>query len=209
MASSRATQLSTLERIVHDKFTDDRIGELLDELEPYAASLPYDADDACLVRVARRDWEKARRIPTRPRRRAREGGCRGVPGLGRARARRETSRRSARRSSAMLELTLRKVECFAPYDDPTTSSSTTSRRACAPSTSTRVFAVLQPGLTSLVDEHAADDGDELLRGSFAIDKQDALSREIIAAFGVDWEAFRLDLTVHPFAGPLRLRTTSG
>ena len=63
-APSRAAQLATLEEIVHEYEVDDRSGELFEALEPYAASLPADADDACLVRVAQRDWGKARRVPT-------------------------------------------------------------------------------------------------------------------------------------------------
>ena len=61
---ARGTQLATLESLVQDRFVDDRIGELLDELGPYAESLPHDADDACLIRVTRHDFEKLRRVPT-------------------------------------------------------------------------------------------------------------------------------------------------
>ena len=35
----------------------------MSELADLEASLPYDSDDASLIRVTRRDWEKARRIP--------------------------------------------------------------------------------------------------------------------------------------------------
>ena len=40
--ASRATQLGTLEAVIHGKQIDARIGELLDELAPYAADLPPD-----------------------------------------------------------------------------------------------------------------------------------------------------------------------
>src|SRR3990172_1288046 len=61
---ARADQLATLSRIVHDRFTDPEIGRLLDRLAPLEESLPYDSDDASLVRVTRGDWEKARGVPT-------------------------------------------------------------------------------------------------------------------------------------------------
>ena len=80
--SSRADQLSTMEAVVHERWSADRIGELLDEAAPYVASLPADADDACLVRLTRREWERKRRVPVRARRRDREGPGRGVPGVG-------------------------------------------------------------------------------------------------------------------------------
>jgi carboxypeptidase Taq len=40
------------------------VGRLLDELAPLADSLDPRSDDACLLRLARRDYEKAIRVPT-------------------------------------------------------------------------------------------------------------------------------------------------
>ncbi len=62
-APARARQLALLGRLAHEKLTDPAIGRLLDELEPYAAGLPADSDEASLIRVARRDYEKASRVP--------------------------------------------------------------------------------------------------------------------------------------------------
>ena len=61
---SRAESLATLGRIIHDRFTDPEIGRLLDRLAALEESLPYDSDDASLIRVTRRDYEKACRVPT-------------------------------------------------------------------------------------------------------------------------------------------------
>ncbi|MCF6156554.1 MAG: carboxypeptidase M32 [Candidatus Brocadia sp.] len=62
-AAARARQLATLSHIAHEKFTDDTIGHLLDELHAYAVGLPYDSDDASLIRVTKREYDKARRVP--------------------------------------------------------------------------------------------------------------------------------------------------
>lgn len=62
-AAARALQLATLSHIAHEKFTDDAIGSLLNELHAYAKSLPYDSDDASLIRVTKREYDKARRLP--------------------------------------------------------------------------------------------------------------------------------------------------
>ena len=62
-AAVRAEQLATVQRVAHEKFTSDEIGRLLEGLRPYEESLPYDSDEASLIRVARRDYEKARRVP--------------------------------------------------------------------------------------------------------------------------------------------------
>jgi carboxypeptidase Taq len=62
-APARARQLATLGRLAHEKFVDPAIGRLLDDLEAYEEKLPYDADNAGLIRVTRRDYERLTRIP--------------------------------------------------------------------------------------------------------------------------------------------------
>src|SRR6188768_3295606 len=63
-APTRAAQLGTIEEIAHGLETDDRLGELYEELGPYADSLPHDSDDASLIRVGLRDYTRVRRVPT-------------------------------------------------------------------------------------------------------------------------------------------------
>lgn len=63
-AEARGRQLSTLERISHEKFTSPGIGTLLDELQPVLQELPPDSSEAALINVTRRDYEKAVKIPT-------------------------------------------------------------------------------------------------------------------------------------------------
>src|SRR4051794_8757463 len=60
-APGRAEQLATLGRISHDKFTDPAVGRLLDDLQGFEESQPYDSVEASLLRVTRHDWEKGRR----------------------------------------------------------------------------------------------------------------------------------------------------
>ncbi len=62
-APARAEALATLGGIVHERFVDDELGRLLERAEPLADRLEYDSDDASLLRVVRRDWDKARRVP--------------------------------------------------------------------------------------------------------------------------------------------------
>jgi len=62
-AAARGRQLATLGRLAHEKFTDAAIGMLLDGLRPYEESLPYDSTEASLIRVTRRDFQKATKVP--------------------------------------------------------------------------------------------------------------------------------------------------
>ncbi len=62
-AQDRGNQYSTLSRLAHVKFTSREIGELLDTLRPFAEQLDPDLDDACLIRVTAREYEKSSRVP--------------------------------------------------------------------------------------------------------------------------------------------------
>src|SRR6476646_9653664 len=62
-AGHRAEQMGALVKVAFEKFTDPAIGKLLDELAPMEDSLDPDSDDAALIRLARRDYEKAVRVP--------------------------------------------------------------------------------------------------------------------------------------------------
>ena len=62
-AEERADQLSTLSRIIHDKFTSDEVGKLLDDAIRETEGMDYGSDDAALVRVVKRDYDLETKIP--------------------------------------------------------------------------------------------------------------------------------------------------
>ena len=64
-AEARGNQLALIEGLAHERATSPELGKLLDELKPVAATLDPDSDDACLIKVTARDFEKATRVPTR------------------------------------------------------------------------------------------------------------------------------------------------
>ena len=47
-----------------ERMIDEDLGSLLEGLESWGESQPYDSDEASTVRVALRHWRKARRVPT-------------------------------------------------------------------------------------------------------------------------------------------------
>ncbi len=59
---ARGQQLATLGKLSHEKSTSDKVGKLLDDLkQEFAGS---DSDDAALVRVAARNFDKTMRVPS-------------------------------------------------------------------------------------------------------------------------------------------------
>ena len=63
-ARARGRQRAVLSRLAHEKIVDPSLGRLLDELEHYVATFPYDSNEASLIRVAKRDFERAIKIPS-------------------------------------------------------------------------------------------------------------------------------------------------
>lgn len=62
-ARARAEQMATLSRLAHELFITQETGELLQKAAEEVADLPPDSDEAKLVQVAQRDYEKATRVP--------------------------------------------------------------------------------------------------------------------------------------------------
>jgi Carboxypeptidase Taq (M32) metallopeptidase len=62
-AEARGRQSAMLSKLAHEKAVDPALGRLLDSLARDAGKLPADGDDASLIRVARRDFERAVRLP--------------------------------------------------------------------------------------------------------------------------------------------------
>jgi len=63
-ARPRSLQMATLSRLAHEYFISDDIGKLLDAVSDEVNPLGYDSDEASLVRVTRRDYDKAKRVPS-------------------------------------------------------------------------------------------------------------------------------------------------
>jgi len=152
-APTRATQLATLEEVIHERLVDDRHGELLEELAPYEASLPHDSDDASLIRIARRDWDRARRVPPEL---AAEFARAAAESYAVWVTARENSDFEAFRPSLERIVDLRRqfIECYAPYDDAYDVLLEDYEPGMRTSEIREIFAVLTPALRDLVAEHA-------------------------------------------------------
>jgi carboxypeptidase Taq len=193
---ARAEQLATLGRIAHDRFTDDEVGHLLDAAETLVAALPYDSDDASLVRVTRRDWEKARRVPTDLREEMTREAARGHHAW--VQARRDSDYASFRPYlERNLELKRRYVDCFEWSDSPYTPLLDDYEPGMSTTEVRDVFAVLRPALSELVASAPEVDA-SFLHGAFPADEQRAFAEQVLATLGFDDGAWRLDPTAHPF-----------
>ncbi len=55
--------MATLRHMAHEKFTDSQLGQLLEDLRPDEESLPYDSNVASLIRITRRQYDRAVQVP--------------------------------------------------------------------------------------------------------------------------------------------------
>jgi len=62
-AGARAATLATLTRLAHDIFTSRDTGHLLEAAERDAAALDPESDEAALVRMTRRDYDRQTKLP--------------------------------------------------------------------------------------------------------------------------------------------------
>jgi carboxypeptidase Taq len=62
-AAARAEAHGTVTRLAHELLVSDPVGELLAELEPLEDGVEPESVDGALLRVARHDRERARRVP--------------------------------------------------------------------------------------------------------------------------------------------------
>ena len=193
---ARAEALATLGRIAHERFVDAEVGRLLEELAAYEESLPYDSDDASLIRVARRDWEKARRVPAELR-----------VEMTRAAARGHHAWVEARRNDDFasflpylrenVQLRRRYVECFEWSDSAYTPLLDDFEPGMETAEVRAVFDVLRPALVALIRDAPEVDA-HFLHGTFPIERQRAFADRVLPTLGLEEGAWRLDPTVHPF-----------
>jgi carboxypeptidase Taq len=195
----RAEHLATLRRIQHELLTDDGTGRLLEELGPLEDSLDPDSDDAALIRVARRDYDKAVRVPADLRAEMTRAAAQARPVWVRAKAESDFDR-FLPALERNVELRHRYVECFGgveePYDillDDFEPETTTAEVR-------EIFAEVKAELVPLIAELRTDEVDDsFLRGTFPIERQEKLANEVVTLFGFRPETWRLDPTEHPFA----------
>jgi carboxypeptidase Taq len=194
----RAEHLSTLRRMQHELLVDAQTGRLLDELQHLATDDP-DSDDGALVRLARRDYEKAVRVPTELRAEMVRAAAEARPIWVKARS--ESNFELFRPAlEHNYELRRRYVERFDDVDEPydillddfESETSTAAVRA--------TFEELKAELIPLIAELRNDEVDDsFLRGNFPIDAQERLAKEVVSLFGYRADTWRLDPTEHPFA----------
>jgi len=198
-APARGRQTATLSRIAHEKLTDAAIGRLLDALEPEAAKLSYDSDEAALIRVTRREYDRGVKVPPAFVSELNEHAAMIYQAWTEARPANDFARVRPLLEKT-LELSRRLAMFFPGYEsiaDPLIDFSDYGMKA---SDVRAVFAELRarllPIVRAITTKPVADAS--CLHQSAPEAKQLAFGVEVIKRFGYDFNRGRQDKTHHPF-----------
>jgi carboxypeptidase Taq len=196
---ARGRQLATLSQIAHQKFTDGTIAQLLDDLTGYENDLPYDADDASLIRLTRRECDRASKIPAEFT--ARFSHIQSECYQAWAIARQENNFPHVQPSlERMLDLS-REYSSFFPaalhVADPHIADSDYGMSAVSIRS---IFAELRSQLVPLVQAITSQPpiDDSCLHQHYPEAEQIAFSHSILKQMGYDFDRGRQDKTLHPF-----------
>jgi carboxypeptidase Taq len=198
--ASLSIPFGTTAGVAHSHFADVEIGRLLEQAGRETRGIPEDSDAASLLRVVRRRYERAIRVPA------------GLVSEIDAQAARTYQMWTIARPacdfavvqtdfSRLLDLSRRHSDCFpdaAHMLDPLIAE---QDEAVTTAEVQRLFAALRRGIVPLVRAIAKlpVPDDSCLRQDAPEAAQLAAAREAIAAFGYDLQRGRLDLTPHPFS----------
>ncbi len=198
-AEGRGHQIATLQQISHIKQTSDDMGKLLDELAPYAAQLDPTSFDACLIRVARRNYDKSTKVPTDFVVKVAMATTVSYEAWTRARAQ-NNFEEFRPHMELLLEMAHEYAGFFAPYEhvyDPMLDDYEPGLKTNDIKT---IFNTLRPQQVELIKQIA---GRPQVDNSFLFleydeQKQWDFGVGIITQMGYDWKRGRQDKTVHPF-----------
>ena len=200
-AGSRAAQMTALSRIIHQKATGAETARLLDHAEQAAFGLDSDSDDAAYLRMARRDFDYATKLPealvaemTRVTTLAHEAW---------AEARAESDYgKFAPWLTQILDLTRQAADHLGHNGERYDALLDQYEPGMKTAEVRTMFDSIKPDLVELVRKIAAKGpnaiDDSVLRRDFDEEKQRVFGEGIVRALGFDWSRGRQDRAVHPF-----------
>lgn len=205
-AEERGEQMATLSRLVHEMATSEEVGKLLDELLPYAQTLDPDSDEARLIKLAKRGYDKQTRVPAEK-----------VAEYARVTTMAQGAWVQARSESnfglfqphleRIVELRREYASYFAPFDhvyDPLLDDFEPGLKTAEVQ---EIFARLRPQQVELIQAIASRPqvDDSFLHLRYDDQKQWDFGVEVATRFGYDWQAGRQDRSAHPFTTSFGIR----
>ncbi|HHW11122.1 MAG TPA: carboxypeptidase M32 [Firmicutes bacterium] len=204
-AEERGRQIATLERYIHKLLTGREFGDLLSALEEEveAKGTPYESREASLIRKARREFDKAVRLPEQLVSEMAQAESLAFNAWVEAKSKADF-RLFEPHLSRLVELQKAKAEALGYKDTPYDALLDNYEPGMTSKDLEELFSELRAELTPLVaqiarsrstKEHLADNP---LRQYYAEKGQMDLCRKILDILGFDGNKGRMDKSAHPF-----------
>ena len=207
--AGRAEQTATLSRIAHEMLVDAETGRLLEALDQPDPS----SEDGALVRRARREYEKATRLPGELVAEISRTTALAEPAWVEARERSDWSL-FAPHLETILPLQREAAEHLGYEDHLYDALLDGYEPGAKKARLEKMFEELKTELVPLIRSISERDGEDReapLHNAFDEKAQERFGEEVITRFGYDWDRGRQDRTVHPFCigltpGDVRITT---
>ncbi|MEX2144308.1 MAG: carboxypeptidase M32 [Anaerolineales bacterium] len=202
-AEARGQAQGTLDKISHEKFTTKEVGHLLDALEKEAPNWDPDSDNARLVKVTRRQYDKATKVPSAMVAEQAELVSMGNQAWQEARSKSEFPIFEPHLVK-LLDWSRRFAELFKPYDHIYDTVLDIFEPNMKTADVKAIFADIRPKQVKLIKAIAAAKqvNDSPVHQIFPEKAQWDFGVQVITDFGYDWNQGSIDKTTHPFQATL-------
>jgi carboxypeptidase Taq len=207
-APGRAAQTGTVAAIAHEKLTDPKYGDLIEEL----GQLELDDERRAMVALAKRERDKAVKLPAKL-----------VRDLAETASLSQLAWQQARTAddysifepllTRMLGLKAELAEALGYEKEPYDAHLDLFERGATAQMLTPMFVSVTAGIAPILEAAAAARGERptLPEGPYDVDSVFAYCRDLLGRMQYDLDAGRLDLSAHPFTsglGPKDARLTT-
>jgi len=194
---ARSQQLAALSAVQHELLTDEEMSQLFDELDQQG----LDDEQAAVVRETRRRHDRAVSVPQELVQQISEAASEAHPVWKEAKAENDFEP-----FAPTLEELVRLKREYADHVDPDADRYAVLFAEYEPyldlETADRILTRLRETLVPLIDEIAESDATlatDVFSGTFDVDTQEAMVRDVLDTLGYDWKHGRLDTAPHPFS----------
>lgn len=196
---ARGQQLATLSKIAQEKFITDEVGQLIEDLKQEFAGADPDSDEAALLRVASRDYDKARRVPPEFIQEQAIVSSKAFEAWMEARSKSDFSIFRPHLEK-IVELTHKYVAFFPPGNHPYDTLLDDYEPGMKTEDVKAIFDALRPKQVKLLKAIAASKQvkDDFLFKKYNEKKLIDFGVDVITKYGYDWNRGRQDKAPHPF-----------
>lgn len=196
---ARGDQLATLQHLIHTKSTTDELGKLLEDLATETADLDPDSDEARIIKVAKRNYQRDTKVPAEFAAEFAKVTSDAFEAWHQARGEDDFSKFEPHLET-VVELVRQYAEFFAPYEhvyDPLLDRYEPGMKTAEVKA---IFEALRPQQVELIEAIAERPqvDDSFLHLKYDEQKQWDFGVEVIGQYGYDWDRGRQDKAAHPF-----------